>query len=132
MRTEEEISRLTHKGVVTSVTFSPDGQYAVSGSWDGTVQVWVWDLITKSCERLPCNFTRREWEMYFEDEPYRATCPSILIDADVQAYLKLLPKQIVAGGIGSLGVLDIYLFVWRIKKKKGKNDYLYRISTGQK
>ncbi len=29
-----------HSGQVTSVTWSPDGQYIASGSEDGTVQVW--------------------------------------------------------------------------------------------
>src|SRR5207244_13268875 len=29
-----------HSGQVTSVTWSPDGQYIASGSADGTVQVW--------------------------------------------------------------------------------------------
>jgi WD40 repeat protein len=29
-----------HKGPVTSVTYSPDGERLVSGSWDGTVRFW--------------------------------------------------------------------------------------------
>eukprot|EP00759_Apiculatamorpha_spiralis_P029227 PhF_6_TR31488/c1_g1_i1/m.46314 len=29
-----------HRGGVTSVAFSPDGKYIVSGSWDDTFRVW--------------------------------------------------------------------------------------------
>jgi WD40 repeat protein len=29
-----------HKGVVSSIEFSPDGRRLMSGSWDGTVKVW--------------------------------------------------------------------------------------------
>ena len=29
-----------HKSAVSSVAFSSDGQYVLSGSWDGTVKIW--------------------------------------------------------------------------------------------
>jgi len=31
---------MTHKWVVSSVAFSPDGRWVVSGSWDNTARVW--------------------------------------------------------------------------------------------
>ncbi|MCX6065371.1 MAG: hypothetical protein NT121_06410, partial [Chloroflexi bacterium] len=34
------ISSMTHKSSVSSVAFSPDGKYVVSGSWDKTARVW--------------------------------------------------------------------------------------------
>jgi WD40 repeat protein len=38
--TGKEIARMMHDGEVTSVTFSPDGKYVVSGSDDDTARVW--------------------------------------------------------------------------------------------
>ena len=43
-----------HTGRVSSVTYSPDGRYIVSGSWDKTVRVW--DAETgEPIRELPCN-----------------------------------------------------------------------------
>jgi uncharacterized delta-60 repeat protein len=33
-------SQMTHDREVSTVAFSPDGKYVVSGSWDGTARVW--------------------------------------------------------------------------------------------
>ena len=38
--TGKEVARMTHDQGVTSVAFSPDGKYVVSGSDDGTARVW--------------------------------------------------------------------------------------------
>lgn len=38
--TGKEISRLEHEDAVTTVAFSPDGQWVMSGSRDGTARVW--------------------------------------------------------------------------------------------
>ena len=35
-----EVATLRHVSWVSSVSFSPDGQFLASGSWDGTVKVW--------------------------------------------------------------------------------------------
>ena len=32
--------QLGHSRLVTSVAFSPDGRYALSGSWDETIRLW--------------------------------------------------------------------------------------------
>jgi uncharacterized delta-60 repeat protein len=38
--TGKEIARMNHDGTVTSVAFSPDGKYVISGSDDHTARVW--------------------------------------------------------------------------------------------
>jgi WD40 repeat protein len=38
--TGKEIARMLHKRTVTSVSFSPDSMYVVSGSYDDTARVW--------------------------------------------------------------------------------------------
>jgi WD40 repeat protein len=35
-----EFARMTNENIVSSVAFSPDGKYVVSGSWDHTARVW--------------------------------------------------------------------------------------------
>jgi WD40 repeat protein len=44
-------------------------------------KIYVWyfhadDLIRVTCTRLPRNFTRYEWSLFFPNEEYRETCPS--------------------------------------------------------
>ena len=34
------VTRMAHKGGGEAMSFSPDGQWLASGSWDGTVRVW--------------------------------------------------------------------------------------------
>jgi WD40 repeat protein len=45
-----------HTGDVTSVSITPDGQTAISGSWDQTVRVW--DLASGQCLRVLKGHTR--------------------------------------------------------------------------
>jgi WD40 repeat protein len=84
--TGKEIARMTHDSGVFSVAFSPDRKYVVSGSWDGTVRVWIYrpeDLIADACSRLSRNLTRAEWEQYIGDAlPYQAICPNLPIESE--------------------------------------------------
>lgn len=66
-----------HRGQVRSVVFSPDGLSLASGGWDGTLIIW--DVGVKSWRDQACNLSGRnlllsEWQLYLENEPYRALC----------------------------------------------------------
>ena len=37
---KEELETLSHKGIVSSLAFTPDGRRLLSGSWDQTVKIW--------------------------------------------------------------------------------------------
>lgn len=60
-----------------SLAFNPNGKMLVSAQnnvvilWDTDTQSWVNSL----CEMVGRNFTQAEWQQYFLDESYRATCP---------------------------------------------------------
>ena len=45
---------------------------------DATRKSWQ----ARACERANRNLTRAEWQNYFGDEPYRATCPGLPLDED--------------------------------------------------
>ncbi len=67
-----------HQKEVSSVAFSPDGQTLASGSWDMTIGLWdvspaSWQ--TRACFVANRNLTPEEWEQYFPDTAYSATCP---------------------------------------------------------
>jgi hypothetical protein len=82
-----EIARMVYDDQVISVAFRPDGNYALSGSWDHTVRIWMWqpeDLVTNTCAFLPRNLTGNEWNQYIGGAlPYQAVCPNLPIEPEV-------------------------------------------------
>ena len=81
----EEISRIPHSDVVTSVSFSADGLELATVSRK-TVQIWdipalprisTDSLIDTVCSHLTANLSQAEWDRVYENEEYRLLCPNL-------------------------------------------------------
>ena len=73
----EEVGRIPHKGIVYSVSFSPDGKTFATGSDDGTARIWSVDYhetINYLCSNLLRDFTDAEREQYHIKDNL-PTCP---------------------------------------------------------
>jgi WD40 repeat protein len=46
-----------HTEEVSSIQFSPDGKTIASGSWDGTIKLWVWDY--DQLTQMGCDWIRQ-------------------------------------------------------------------------
>jgi WD40 repeat protein len=65
---------------INGVIWSADGEQIVTTDAQGRVRFWLWrpeDLVAAACQHLPRNFTVREWQRYFGEEPYRPTCDEL-------------------------------------------------------
>jgi len=83
-----EVARMNHKSVIWSIAFSPDGGHIGSAGEDNSIRVWylhISDLIEVACHHLPRNFLRVEWNQYFPDETYIATCSSLPLEPEPTA-----------------------------------------------
>jgi WD40 repeat protein len=86
-----EVTRVSHSNnqirsfldVINAVAFSgsspgSSAMYLATGSLDQTARLWLWhpdDLVRSACSRVTSNLTPEVWSQYFENEPYRKTCP---------------------------------------------------------
>ena len=80
-----EVNRIRQKGDVVGLSFSPDGNFLAAASLR-TIQFFDLlimkeipddDITTAACSRLTRNFNESEWALFFNDEEYRAWCPSL-------------------------------------------------------
>ncbi len=83
----QEITRLPHSDVVTSVEFSPDGLELATVARK-TVQLWdipalpvthTDTLVETACSHLTSNLSGTEWELFYGDEEYRLLCPGLQV-----------------------------------------------------
>ena len=80
-----------HEGSVHAVAISPEGRWLVTGSEDKTARLWplrIEELLEQAERAVGRNFTRKEWEELFPDEPYRKTFERLPAPADVQPVLR--------------------------------------------
>jgi WD40 repeat protein/energy-coupling factor transporter ATP-binding protein EcfA2 len=64
---------------IRQLVFTPDHRRLIVAT-EGGVVVWEIDknaLVTAACQLANRNLTRREWQNFFVDEPYRKTCPDL-------------------------------------------------------
>lgn len=81
----QEVTRIPHSDVVTSVSFSPDGSELATASRK-VVQIWdvpalpvtyTDTLVEAACAHLVANLSQADWELFYSGEDYRPFCPEI-------------------------------------------------------
>jgi tetratricopeptide (TPR) repeat protein len=106
----QEIARVFHRGLfagVSTVAFTPDGKWAVSGDENGSLRFWKYrpnDLIDYACEHLYRNLTFKEWKEYMGNAPYEKTCSQLPVHSSVTEEIigagrKLMGEGNVEGAI---------------------------------
>ncbi len=87
LATGRAVSQLPTGAFVHSIGFSPDGQYLATGAQDDDLTLWAWrtdDLIDRACRHLTRNLSRKEWQDFLRDIPYRPTCPNLPAEPDAK------------------------------------------------
>ncbi len=81
----QEITRLPHSDVVSSVEFSPDGLELATAARK-VVQIWdvpalpltyTDTLVKDACAHLVSNLSQTEWELFYSGEEYRPFCADL-------------------------------------------------------
>ena len=81
----QEVTRLPHSDVVTSVEFSPDGSELATAARK-VVQIWDFpslpvitkdSLVETACNHLVSNMSQSEWDAFYAGQEYRPLCPNL-------------------------------------------------------
>ena len=76
-----------HDASVYTVAIGPQGRWLVTGSEDTTARLWplrLSDVFEQAERSVGRNFTLKEWEELFPDEPYRKTFPDLPFPYDYE------------------------------------------------
>jgi hypothetical protein len=71
-----------HAGWVSSVAFSPDNRWVVTGSWDNSARLWllqIQDLLTLARHTAGRNLSEDEWKTFLPGQPYFEVFPGLPI-----------------------------------------------------
>jgi WD40 repeat protein len=82
--TGRAVGQLPTSGYTRDIGFTPDGRYLATASDDNDLTLWPWradDLIDLACRHATRNLTRKEWQDFLPNDPYRASCPNLPADA---------------------------------------------------
>jgi len=73
-----------HHADISTIAISPESRWIVPTSDDKTARVWQWqwDDLVALAGKLGRNLDRKEWKLYFRDEPYRKTFPALPVPGD--------------------------------------------------
>jgi len=77
-----EIAHLMHDSEIIQFRFTSDSRQIVSIGADGTYEFSNWqssDIVAQACLHMTRNLTSLEWNQYFGDIVYHATCPDLPI-----------------------------------------------------
>ena len=81
----QEVTRIPHSDIVSSVSFSPDGLELATAARK-TVQIWdvpalpvthTDTIVDAACAHLVNNFSETEWRLFYSSEEYRPLCPDL-------------------------------------------------------
>jgi WD40 repeat protein len=81
----QEVTRLPHNDVVSSVEFSPDG-FELATASRKVVQIWDFPslpvisedtLVESACSHLVSNMSQSEWDLFYAGQEYRPLCTTL-------------------------------------------------------
>ncbi len=78
VETGQEVSKIENEKILSASFVGLDDKYLKTADENGAIKLRLWkaeDLIQEGCAHAIRNFTSYEWDLYMNDELYRATCP---------------------------------------------------------